>query len=359
MTEHKQAEAALRESEEKLRLIFENAFDGIAVYEEYPDTGERRILECNERYAQMSGRSKKELLEIGDTALVQKSLAPVSYAKPRREVEAAQSEGFFSWVRPDGRENIIEYSAASIRVGGRLLTIGLDRDVTERKQAEARLLQQQWAQATLQEGKQLAQELHDGLSQNLAFLNLQAQTAQVYLQTGQGDAAQASLARLAEVARGLQGDMRDLIGDLLAVSLPSEGFCTTLRQVVARFEEQDSLHIRLEIADDADALCDPTVLPPDAAVQLIRIVQEALANVRKHAGRPSQISVRLRVEAGQMRLAITDNGAGFDPDLLSAADKHFGLQVMRQRAARIGGEIAVHSAPGQGTRVEVSAPVRG
>jgi PAS domain S-box-containing protein len=169
VTDQKRAEAALRESEEKLRLVFENAFDGIAIYEEYPDMGARRIVECNERYAQVSGRSRKALLEIGDTALIQKPLAPVSYAKPRQALEAAQSEGFFSWVRPDGRENIIEYSATSIKVEGRLMTIGVDRDVTERKQAEAYTLEQQWTQAALQEREQLAQELHDSLSQSLGF----------------------------------------------------------------------------------------------------------------------------------------------------------------------------------------------
>jgi len=232
------------------------------------------------------------------------------------------------------------------------------RDVTEQRQAQAHILAQQWAQATLQEREQLADELHDGLSQNLAFLNMQAQAAQLYLQTEQREAAQASLSRLAEVARLLQGDVREMIGNLLIVSLPSASFCATLRQVLARFEEQYGLPVRLQIDGDADALCRSPQLSPAAGVQLIRIVQEALANVRKHAGSPSQISVRLRVEAGQMQLAITDNGAGFDPALPGAAGKHFGLQVMGQRIARIDGHIAVHAAPGQGTRVEVCVPLR-
>jgi two-component system nitrate/nitrite sensor histidine kinase NarX len=82
-----------------------------------------------------------------------------------------------------------------------------------------------------------------------------------------------------------------------------------------------------------------------------------LANVRKHAGAPDQIGVRLRADAGQLRLAITDNGVGFDQALPGIGAKHFGLEVMRQRAARIGGQLAVHSTPGEGTRVEVSIPV--
>ena len=203
----------------------------------------------------------------------------------------------------------------------------------------------------------LADELHDGLSQSLAFLNMQAQAAQVHLQAGRTQDAGATLGRLAEVARGLQSDMRELIGDLLVVSLPSEGFCETLRQVTVRFEEQNGLAVKLEIGDDAAALCDPSCLAPTTGIQLVRIVQEALANVRKHAGCPGRVTVRLKLASGQMWLTVEDDGVGFDP-AARAAGEHYGLRVMGQRAARIGGALAVHSAPGAGTRVEVCVPVQ-
>ena len=230
-------------------------------------------------------------------------------------------------------------------------------DVTVQRRAQSQLLGRRWEEATLQEREQLAHELHDSLSQSLGFLNVQAQAAQLYLGREEGEAASASLARLAEVARETQNDVRELIGNLLAVSLPSEGFCAALRQIAARFEAQYGLAVRLEIDGPAAALCDPSGLPAATGVQLVRIVQEALANVRKHAGRPSRVSVRLEAEAGQMRLAIEDDGAGFDPRAPGDEGEHFGLRVMRQRAARIGGQIAVHSAPGQGTRVEVRVPL--
>jgi signal transduction histidine kinase len=258
---------------------------------------------------------------------------------------------------PETRHYLLETSALKDWRGldvGRLLLL---RDVTGQKQAQAQLLEQRWAQATLQERELLAQELHDGLAQNLGFLNLQAQAAQLYLQSGQAEAAQDSLDRLAQVALEVQGDTRELIGNLLTISLPSEGFCSTLRHVVTRFEEQNGLHVSLDIEHEAEAGCDPSVLPPAFAVQLLRIVQEALANVRKHAGGPTQISVRLRAQAGQLQLTVQDNGAGFDPAQTGADGRRFGLQVMRQRAERIGGQFAVHSAPGQGTWVEVCVPL--
>lgn len=235
---------------------------------------------------------------------------------------------------------------------GRLLLL---HDVTERRRAQTQLLDQQWSQATLQEREQLANELHDSLSQSLAFLNIQAQAAQLYLQGGQDDEACTSLARLAEVSREMQNDVRELIGNLLAVSLPSEGFCAALRQVVAHFEAQTGLAVCLDIEGPAAALCEPGQLPASTGVQLIRIVQEALTNVRKHAGRPSQINVSLRAETAQVHLTIEDNGAGFDPS--SGGEGHFGLRVMRQRVARIGGQIAVHSVVDRGARVEVCMPL--
>jgi signal transduction histidine kinase len=92
-------------------------------------------------------------------------------------------------------------------------------------------------------------------------------------------------------------------------------------------------------------------------VQLLRIVQEALTNVRKHADRPSRISVQIAVEAGQVHVVVEDNGAGFNMGQPGGAGDHFGLQVMRQRAAHCGGELVVYSAVGQGTRVEICLPL--
>jgi PAS domain S-box-containing protein len=237
---------------------------------------------------------------------------------------------------------------------GYLLTL---RDVTEERQTQRQALARQWAQAVLQEREQLAHELHDGLSQSLVFLNLQAQAAELYLQAEQSEAARASLARLAEVSREMQGDVRELIGNLLVVSLPSEGFCAALHQIANHYEQQYGLPVRLQVDPSADLLCNSGLLPPAAGVQLVRIVQEALANVRKHAGAPDQVGVRLRIETGQLNLAIADNGDGFDPKETGVGREHYGLQVMRRRAERIGGQFTVHTASGQGTRVEVCVPL--
>jgi signal transduction histidine kinase len=231
------------------------------------------------------------------------------------------------------------------------------RNVTVERRVQAQALAQQWSLAVLQERGQLAHELHDGLSQSLAFLNLQAQAADLYLRAEQAEAARDSLARLAEVSREMQDDVRELIGNLLVVSLPSEGFCATLQQIAIHYQQQYGLAVHLHIDPSTEALCDSGLLPAASGLQLVRIVQEALANVRKHAGAPDQVSVALQVEHGQLHLTVADNGAGFDPEAHGAPGRHFGLQVMRRRAERGGGQLEVHTAPGQGTRVEVCVPL--
>lgn len=134
ITKRKIAEDALRESAEKFRFVFENAYDGMSVFEETADRQLRKLVECNARYAEMSGRSREELLQIGITS----NLARTLTVDERQSLEhGAVFSGSFSWNRPDGKENIIEYTAVPIKLQGKTFTIGIDRDVTERRRTEA------------------------------------------------------------------------------------------------------------------------------------------------------------------------------------------------------------------------------
>ena len=131
ITQQKIAQEQLRETAEKFRLIFENAFDGMSIYEENSDPLKRRLVDCNPRYAEMAGRNKEELLKLGNTYNLQKPLNKEdSYSK------TIAFRGTFSWIRPDAKENIIEYAAVPIKMQGKTYTIGIDRDVTEKRRAE-------------------------------------------------------------------------------------------------------------------------------------------------------------------------------------------------------------------------------
>ena len=141
--EHLKMEESYRESAEKFRLVFENAFDGISVFEESedPDDPENRILvECNARYAEMAGRSREELLRIGRVGILTKSFTPECYPAIMKGIAF---RGMFTWLRPDGKDNINEYTAVPIIIKGKKFTIGIDRDITERKRMEEALQQAQ------------------------------------------------------------------------------------------------------------------------------------------------------------------------------------------------------------------------
>lgn len=337
------------------RIAIEQMHEGMVVF----DTG-WRVLSLNPAAETMLAipavRARRqtwwELLPTGPEP--QRCLEP---ANAPMEIRFPERHGGEVEASADGRRYALALSALHDHrdlLAGYLL---LMRDVTEQRRAETHRLEQQWGQATMQERELLAQELHDGVAQNLGFLNLQAQAANLLLQTGQTEAAQRSLDRLTEIALEIQGDTRDLIGDLLTVSLPSEGPCGAVRQAVTRFEAQTGLRVSLTLAKDIDAICQASVLPPAAGVQLLRILQEALANIRKHAGNPSRIEVDLAAEDGKLRMTVTDNGTGFDPVEVGAGGGHFGLQVMAQRAERIGGQLTVNSGHGQGTQVQVRLPM--
>lgn len=231
-------------------------------------------------------------------------------------------------------------------------------DITQAQQAQQRQLQTLWKEATQQERELLANELHDGLAQSLAFLNLQAQATQVQIQTGQSQAASASLDRLTYAASQIQDNIRELIDDLLMISLPANNFYEILCQILTNFKQQTGLMVNLEVDEDmiANDYFSQSKLPPPIVAQLVRMTQEALANVRKHARGASMVSVQFKASDGHLFLSIKDDGNGFDPEAQRNIQKQFGLQIMHQRAARIGGQITIYSTPGNGTRVEICAP---
>src|SRR6059058_1057862 len=105
---------------------------------------------------------------------------------------------------------------------------------------------------------------------------------------------------------------------------------------------------------------DSEVLPPALQATVYRVLQEALTNVAKHAGARS-VRVRLVRDKATVELRVQDDGAGFDPAAeaeLTVGDRHFGLQVMRERAALLGGSVKVESRPGAGTTITAHFPVR-
>jgi signal transduction histidine kinase len=205
--------------------------------------------------------------------------------------------------------------------------------------------------AVAEERLRIAHEMHDGLAQVLAYVNTKAQAVREHIRAGRGDDASRHLDQLASAAREVYGDVREGITGLRAASVTGRTVTQALREFIASWEAQTGIPCTL--TGDGELK-----LTSGAELQLQRIVQEALANVRKHAG-ARNAEVSLQKMDSRLVVTIRDDGTGFNPEQLRRGDfPRYGLATMRERAESIGGTVNIDSAPGQGTRVTVEVPLR-
>jgi signal transduction histidine kinase len=206
--------------------------------------------------------------------------------------------------------------------------------------------------AILEERERIAREMHDGLGQVLGSVNTKTLAASRLLELGKVDEARTQLAQLEAAAKDVYADVREAVLGLHTTLNPERDFLAALHEYVDGFERQSGIHVSLDVSDWPAR----SPLPLAAEIQLVRIVQEALANVRKHA-HAQHARVRLAVRAQTVELAIADDGRGFDPTRLDReGGPRFGLQTMRERSEGIGGTFAIGSCQEQGTCVMISIP---
>jgi len=234
------------------------------------------------------------------------------------------------------------------------LTIGhllMFRDVTERRRGQALLLEHQRTLAMLQERERLARELHDGVAQVLAFVTTQGQTIHRLLARGEISEADDHVGRLVEVASEANTDVRESILGL-RTAFDGQGLLPTLATYLGQYEKRYGIHTVLS-APESLSIND---FEPLTEVHVLRIVQEALANARKHA-HARAVYVTFALADGHAQVEVQDDGCGFDP-LSEDARGGIGLRVMRERAAEICGTLVVQSAMGAGTQVILTVPVQ-
>jgi signal transduction histidine kinase len=208
--------------------------------------------------------------------------------------------------------------------------------------------------AILEERDRIGREMHDGLAQVLGFVNTKAQTVREYLRAAQPGPAAQHLEELIVAAREAYADAREAIAGLRVEGAAERPLAELLAEQAARFQRHGGAALELRLAPGwSDELLSPT-----ARVQLLRIVQEALTNVRKHAA-AAHVTVSLDLEGSQARLCIADDGRGFHLSRLLSPDfSRFGLRTMRERAQAVGGLFRIEALPGQGTRINVHLPLR-
>jgi signal transduction histidine kinase len=213
----------------------------------------------------------------------------------------------------------------------------------------ARLHEQVLDRAVLEERERIARELHDGLAQVLGYINTQTQAVKKLLETQRVGEATSGLDAMGVVARDVYADVREAIVGLRGAP---PGLVPALRDYLSRLPSMSGCDVELRVVEDGEHVS----LPPATEIQLVRIVQEALSNVRKHAA-ASHVEVVLGANGDGVELEVVDDGHGFDPLLLDPTGwPRLGLQTMRERAQAIGGALDVASAPGGGTRIAVHVP---
>jgi PAS domain S-box-containing protein len=210
----------------------------------------------------------------------------------------------------------------------------------------ARLYVQAKELAALQERQKLARELHDSISQVLYSIGLGARTARMLLEREPVKASE-PIEYVMELAEAGLAEMRTLIFELRPESIEAEGLAAALTRQAEATKSRHQIQIDTALGPEPD-------LPVEKKQALFRVVQEALHNVVKHA-QASHVDIEMAGSADELILEVRDNGVGFDPG--GHFPGHLGLQSMRERIERMGGEFRIDSAPGDGTTIHARVPI--
>jgi len=202
----------------------------------------------------------------------------------------------------------------------------------------------------LEERGRLAREIHDTLAQGFVGISSQLDAVALTL-NGHVDLARKHLELARKMVRHSLTEARRSVMDLRASALEGHDLPAALSEAAHQWTAGSAVQIRVDVEGESRAL------PEETEQHLLRIAQEAVTNAVKHA-RASQVRIHLAVAGRKLSLSVADNGRGFEQDeAFSEVGGHFGLLGMRERAERLGGELQLHSEPGQGTEVEVTVPL--
>jgi NarL family two-component system sensor histidine kinase YdfH len=200
-----------------------------------------------------------------------------------------------------------------------------------------------------QERQRMARELHDTLAQGLAGLILQLEAADGYLEGGNQAQARTVVQQAMQRARTTLQEARRAIQALRPEILEQGNLVDALGHEVDQFAATAGIRATLEVSGE------PPEAPAGMTLDILRIVQEALSNVGRHA-QAGHVWVRLSRDDGALQVLVQDDGLGFDPAAGRQRPGCFGLAGMQERAERIGGSLQVESEPGQGARLVLRVP---
>src|SRR5215207_5191783 len=337
LTERKQQEEALRQSEALYRTVVEQAEENIFLV----DAKSRRVLEANDALLRSLGYTYDELKEMTLYDIVAHDQKSVDLNIGRVMQEGTASLGERQYRRKDGSLADVEVNVSAVPYNGERAMCVVAHDVTQRKRAETMLEEIREA-----ERNRIARELHDGTLQDIVYALQELQVMQVMA----GDDGNPSLEDTAEALRRSVEGLRGAIFELRLEDTLDRSIVASLESLIDlnRRMARERYDIELVVGDGF-----PTHLSERTGQEITRLVQEALTNVRRHAG-AGHVRVELGTDGTLAFVEVSDDGRGFDP---RSAGTGIGRQSMGQRARELGGELDVQSAPGEGARIRFSVPI--
>jgi PAS domain S-box-containing protein len=350
MSELRRTEAALRENEERLKLAFAGAQEGV-----WDWNLETNAVVYSSRWKEMLGYADDEIEP--NVGAWERLLHPDDRDKAGRLNETVKAgadtyEGEFRLLHKDGHYVEVLSRGYPVRrvPGGPIVRIvGTHFDLTERKRAEAERARREFLArlvfAQEDERRRIAREMHDQFGEQLTALALRIRL----LKDAAGDRPDlgAHIGSIETIAQRIDHDVEQLVWQLRPTALDDLG----LRAALGNYVQDWSARVGIDAQLHTSGLMDDR-LPADVETALYRIAQEALTNVAKHAA-ASSVEVILERRADSVLLIVEDDGVGFDPASRETATDGFGLVGMRERAALVGATLEIESSSGNGTAILV------
>jgi PAS domain S-box-containing protein len=357
ITERRRADEALQESELKFKTIFENA--GGAIFIADRKTGE--ILECNTQAEMLLGCTRAEIIGMHQSEIHpwgEEEKYKKRFAAHVQKGHAVDYEGEVQ--HRDGRRIPVWITAQSLKIGGKDVILGLLMNITERKKAEEKLIENRAKLKSLasqlslieeRERHRLATELHDQISQSLVMSKMKLDSLRY--STSSSESAEV-LEEVSDYLGQIIQDTRTLTFDLSSPILYELGFEAAVAEWLDE-QIREKHGIKTEFEDDGQ----PKPLDDDILVLLFRNVRELLINVVKHAN-AKNVKVSIWKMDKNICVRVEDDGVGFDvTEVESMVTKKakFGLFSIQERLESVGGHFEIKSKVGQGSKITMTAPL--
>lgn len=343
-TQQELAQTAVKDREERLRAILETAVEGIITIDE------RGIIESvNAAAERIFGYTAGEIIGKNVSLLMPSPHheSHDGYLANYRRTGEAKIIGIGREVagrRKDGAIFPMDLSVSEVKLASRRMFTGFIRDITDRKRLEKEILE-----ISDREQRRIGQDLHDGLCQHLAGIELMSQVLAQKLEAKSKSHAR-QVNEIASHVRDAISHTRSLARGLSPVTIESEGLMSALHELATNTEKI----FRVQCRCDFEELV--SMRDHAAATHLFRIAQEAVSNAIKH-GKARRIVISLRDARGRIVLKVSDNGEGFPRR--GKKTKGMGLRIMQSRASMIGGTIAMERNTSGGINVICAVPHSG